>query len=451
MKSIHGSNGLPIIGGFLKYRQDRIQFLSNQISQYGDLSFFKLGSRKVILVTHPEDVQWVLQKNAKNYHKATNLGEVLGKGILTSEDELWKRQRRTIAPLFHQDHIFGLVPVMNLQIKQTLDSLASTLASKLGSAVEATQPIQANLVLMKMAYQVMGATLFGSNLNPYFEELFHSMNYLNQFLTKKLFRLIPIPDWVPLSSQVQFKKSMTALDRIVYQVIDEKCEQIRKNESSKDLVSLLIQAKDPETGQTMDRTQIRDEAITLMLAGHETTGHTLTWVAHYLSLYPDVQNECFEEINQKVQGEEAALEDVFKLEKISAVIDETLRIRPPVWAFTRRSIASDELRGHSIPAGSILFMTPYFTHRHADFWTKAEDFDPSRLFGEHKGQYFPFGLGPRQCVGKHFALLEVKLALVQILKKFKLVALSDAKDVKPDPMITMGIKNGLKMKWVRRS
>lgn len=436
--SISGSLGMPLLGHFPAYRRDRISFLQNQINEHGDLSYFRLGSKKIILVTHPDDVNWVMVKNAKNYHKATNLGVILGKGILTSEDDLWRKQRRTIAPLFHSEHIMSLVPTMNFQIQKMLQQLE--------------QHPEVDQQMMELAYRVMGATLFGANLDPYFHELYQSMNFLNEFLTQKLFQLLPVPLSWPLPSHLRFVKAQKKLDQIVNVLIDQKTLEIESGIQNKDLISLLIQAKDPETGLKMDRLQVRDEVVTLLLAGHETTGHTLNWVLHYLAHETEIQEQIFSELRTTQNSE-----------LLSQVVDEVLRLRPPVWAFTRRALAADRLRGRHIEAGSILFMTPYFTHRHSDFWVDAEKFNPFRFSKTHatktqsvdalKGAYFPFGLGPRQCVGKHFALLEVRLALAQILKRFKISPLDESTSLDsaiPEPRVTMGIRSGLKVKVIPR-
>jgi len=445
---ISGSTGIPIFGNFFQYRRDRLAFLEGLQKEFGDLATFKMGSTTVILATHPDDVQWILQKNAKNYLKATNLGIILGKGILTSEHELWRKQRKLIQPLFHQHHIFSLIPLMNQKIQETLDGLEKKIAHEPSVMISNT--------MMRLAYEVVGEALFGSNLTAHFDRLHRSMDYLNLFITKKLYQMVPVPLGFPLPSHLKFKRMKEDLDQLFYQLIEEKRSEIASGVVKKDLVTLLIQAKDEESTEGMDREQIRDEAVTLLLAGHETTGHTLTWILYFLSRYPEVQAKMRAEVDAILGKRLPTPDELFELPYLSQVIDETLRIFPPVWAFTRKSVEADEIRGKAIPPGSILFLCPYLTQRHADFWKSPAEFNPDHFEGgipeKNKNAYFPFGMGPRQCIGKHFALMEVRMVLSQFLQRFEVVPDPQRSgDATPNPQVTMGIADGLSVVLKHRS
>lgn len=446
MKPIPESTGIPIFGNFLEYRRNRLRFLGGLQHSLGDLAIFKMGKTKVILATHPDDVQWILQKNAKNYLKATNLSIVLGKGILTSEHDLWRRQRKLIQPLFHQGHIFSLIPLMNQKVEASLKTLEK-------HAIDGTS-VRVSDTVMRLAYEIVGEALFGAALDQHFDRLHRTINYLNLFLTKRLYQMVKLPLNYPLPSHLKFKRMKADLDQVIYGLIDEKKNEIDSGNAKKDLVSLLIQAKDEDSGEIMDAEQIRDEALTLLLAGHETTGHTLAWIFYFLAKYPDVQKKLIEEMDRVLQGRSPNSDDLFELNYMSQVIDETLRVFPPVWAWTRKSVEADALRGHAVPAGSILFLCPYLTHRHPDFWSKPEEFNPDHFLEsapeKNKGAYFPFGLGPRQCIGKHFALMEVRIVLSIFLQKFEILPDLNLNAV-PHPQVTMGITNGLSVKLKHRT
>ena len=445
MKTISGLKGIPVFGNFFRYQKDRLAFLSRLQKNHGDLAFYQMGSRNLILVAHPDDVAWVMQKNAKNYVKATNLGEVLGQGILTSEGSVWRHQRKLIQPMFHHHHLASLVPLMNEKIQEHLKRLENQVAQN--------PKVKVSDAMMKIAYEVVGQALFGADLNPHFEELHEVMKYLNLFLTRRLYRLIPVPMKFPLPSHVRFLRGKRSLDRIMYALIDEKSKPSAASEHV-DVVSLLIQAADEESGQKMDRVQVRDEAVTLLLAGHETTAQALTWTLYLLAQHPEVQARVIREVDESLKGKIPSAEDLFELPYLSQVMEESMRIHPPVWAFGRRSVDADEIRGHAIPKNAILMICPYLTHRHPDFWKSPETFNPER-FDEnaakdrHKFAYFPFGGGPRQCIGKYFAMMEVKLVLIQLFQKFSVHSIPGTQ-VKALPQVTMGVEHGLSLEFRKR-
>ena len=422
------------------YRRDRLRFLSELRNHVGDFAPFKLGPKQLYLVSHPDDILWVQTKNAKNYHKATNLGLVLGRGVLTSEGEFWRRHRKLIQPLFHQQHIYSLIPLMNEKIRLCLDGVHDT--------------VKISAVVMKLAYEVVAESLFGTSLNAHFDELHLVMNYLNEFLTQKLHQIIPIPLSFPLPSHLKFVRMKNRLNEIMDQLIEEKKELIKNGKAGKDILSLLISARDDETGEGIDAQQIRDEAITLLLAGHETTGHTLTWIIYVLATQPDIQKKVQAEVDQVLAGQAPGVDHLPRLTYLSQVIDETLRLYPSVWAWTRKSLETDQVHGSTLSPGSILLISPYITHRHPDFWERPNEFNPERfkepLNEKQKGAYFPFGLGPRQCIGKYFALMEIKLAISQLVQRFSMEATEKAPAIL-DPRVTMGIKGGLKVNLTPRT
>jgi cytochrome P450 len=444
MNELPGSRGRPIVGEFFAYQANRIQFLARMRKQYGDLFTYRMGNIRMVFLAHPDDVNWVSHRNIKNYAKATNLGEILGKGILTSEGELWRHQRKLIQPIFHQTHLLSLVPLMNEQIARSMDALEAE--------TQCGRDIEVRDRMLRMAYEIVGQAVFGANITRHFDPLHEAMDYLNGFITRRLYQLVKVPIRVPLPSHRRFIGSVRTLDAIVYSIIREKSQA---PPGSKDLVSLLIQSRSEETGEGMDEKQVRDESVTLLLAGHETTAHAISWTLYLLAKHPEHRRRVQAEIDAVLGSRLPGFEDLAKLSYLSKCIDESLRIYTPVWAWIRKAVADDEIRGYRIPAGSIILMSPYISHRHEEFWPDPERFDPSRfdesaVRDRNRFAYFPFGLGPRQCIGKHFALMEVNFALAQLLGRFDCELADPSRVAVPDPKVTMGMRRGLKLRFTRR-
>ena len=242
MKDLPGSPGRPIAGDFFAYQADRIRFLSQMRKRHGDLFTYRMGSIRMVFLAHPDDVNWVSQKNIRNYAKATNLGEILGKGILTSEGELWRHQRKLIQPIFHQAHLMSLVSLMNEQIARAMDALESE--------VQRNNELEIRDRMLRMAYEIVGQAVFGANITRHFDSLHEAMDYLNGFITRRLYQLVKVPIRVPLPSHIRFRRSVRTLDAIVYGIIREKSQAAP---GSKDLVSLLMQS----------RSEVRDAILTI--------------------------------------------------------------------------------------------------------------------------------------------------------------------------------------------
>jgi len=439
--------GLPLIGNLFTYRTNKINFLSQLRDQYGDQVTFLLGKHELILLTNPEDIHWLEMKNAKNYVKATNLRELVGDGILMSEGEKWRKQRRLIQPTFHQGTIVKMVDGMNARIATYLDRLES--AVKNGDAAH-----EMNAGIKKMVFEIMGDAVFGSELGGEFDGLRESLGFINTFLTGRFHQLIPVPLNFPLPSHLRFHAAKAKIDQTVFAIIDQKQKEIDEGKDNHDLLTKIMQARDPESGEKMPRDQLRDEVVSMLLAGFETTGNVLPWAMYLLCKNQESQRALQNEIDEVLKSNTPNGEDTFQLPYLTNVIDETLRLYPAVWAWTKRSLDVDTLRGTPVKKGAIFFVSPYLIHRNPKLWNKPDDFDPARwtteLKEKNKLAYFPFGMGPRTCVGKHFALMEIKLILIQLLQRFDL-SLDPASSVEPDFQITLGMKEPLKLRLKRRA
>ena len=447
MKSIRRTSGLPVFGNLVAYRRNKVGFLSRLRDREGDVSAFRLGKYDLILITHPEDIHWVESKNAKNYVKATNLRELVGDGILMSEGEKWRKQRRLIQPTFHQGTILKMVETMNRRIAQHVDAISGEWKRSADGSVEL------GFGFKKLAFEIVGEALFGSELGSRFAGLRSSMEYINLFLTRRFGQMLPVPMGLPLPSHLRFRRAKRTIDEAVFEILRMKKAAVDAGHPHDDLITKIMIARDPETGETMPMDQLRDEATSMLLAGFETTGHLLPWIFHLLSTHPDVQRDLQREIESVLQGQAPSGEELFRMPILNDVVDETLRLYPPVWAWTKRALGSDTIRGHAIEPGSILYVSPYVVHRHPQWWDRPDEFVPSRwtpeLRDRNRHAFFPFGMGPRTCVGKHFALMEVKLILIRFFQKFSVEPAKGFK-VTPDFQITLGMKKPLRLQLKER-
>jgi cytochrome P450 len=447
VKNIPRKNGFPIVGNLPVYRTAKIRFLSELRDQLGDRSIFRLGKHPILLLTSPHDLQWVESKNAKNYVKATNLRELVGDGIFLSEGEKWRRQRRLIQPTFHQGAILKMVETMNRRIASTIDSIGIDVDQSLIEKVSIGDRVR------RLAFEIMGEALFGADVGQHYQNLRPSLEYINSFLTKRFHQLIPISLEVPLPSHLRFRQAKKRVDETVQSIIEIKNRKIAAGTPDDDLLTRIILAKDPETGESMPKDQLRDEAVSLMIAGFETTGNLFQWLLHLLSVHPEVQSKLNQELQTVLGNQKPNAENVFQLRYLSDVVDETMRLYPPIWAWTKRAIGEDRLDDLNIESGTILFVSPYLLQRHPKWWNDPDRFDPSRwtteLREKNKFVFMPFGTGPRTCVGKHFALMELKLFISRFLQEFELEPVPGFQ-VEADFQVLLGMKKPLQITLKRR-
>ncbi len=265
----------------------------------------------------------------------------------------------------------------------------------------------------------------------------------------RLGQSIPMPDWIPSPANRRFRQSLAEVDRVVYRIIERHRETAAAGGANNDLLALLMQARDPDTGEALSDTQLRNEIITFLLAGHETTANALTWTFHLISTHPEVERLMLEEIQSVLGDRTPVLEDMPKLVYTRRVIQESMRLYPPIWIIERRAIEADEIGGFHIPKGSAVVIAPYALHRHPAFWSRPEEFDPSRFEERPPAAYLPFGAGPRFCIGNEFAMLEAQLISVMVLQKFHL-RMVPGHPVEPQPDITLRAKHGMMMTLHRR-
>lgn len=434
-----GPKGLPLIGVVPQVRGDVLGFFVRMMHEYGDVVALDFGLATFFLVCHPDGVQHVLQGNNRNYRKGYDVTKpLIGEGLVSSEGDYWLRQRRLMQPAFHRREIEGFAQTMVATTLEIMEDWPSRAAS--GEAFDVSRE------MTRLTQQIIARTMFSTDVGDQTERLMEAFDVGLAYLNQHMFNPIPFIDRLPTPTNIRFRRALATLDETTYDLI---AARRAARDRPGDLLTTLIEAADEETGATMTDRQLRDEVITTFFAGHETTASALSWTWHLLSQHPEVARKVFEEVDSALGDRPPGIGDLPALGFCRQVIDESLRLYPPAWMFARRSIDEDVLCGYTIPAGVPVLLSPYTTHRHPDFWEDPEVFDPdrfapSRAEGRHRMAYFPFGGGPRLCIGKDFALVEATLILAAIAQRYRLESVPE-REVKTEPIATLRPRPGV---WV---
>ena len=442
-KKPRGPKNLPVLGHLPAFRAQPIQFLTKMAREYGDLPYFRLGPQHVYLVNHPDLVREVLVTNQANFTKSRALQRariLLGEGLLTSEGPFHLRQRRLVQPAFHRDRLAAYAAVMSEYGARLRDQWTA------GSTVDVAGQ------MMRLTLAVVGKTLFSADVEAEASEIGEALTSV-----LKMFRTLMMPfseylEKLPLPSVRRFEKARARLDQTIYGLIHERRAS---GEDTGDLLSMLLLAQDEEAdGAGMTDKQVRDEALTLFLAGHETTANALTWTWYLLAQNPECERRLHQEIDSVLEGRLPRFSDLAQLRYTEMVFAEAMRLYPPAWAIGRMSKQPFELGGVKIGAKSICIVSPYVTQRDPRWFPDPERFDPDRWSPEAresrpKFSYFPFGGGARVCIGERFAWMEGVLMIAAIAQKWKLKLAPDQK-VEPLPLITLRTKYGMRMITERR-
>ncbi|MGB8681512.1 MAG: cytochrome P450 [Candidatus Binatus sp.] len=427
------------LSGFRIVRKP-IEHTSVDFKRYGDVVGYRIGTMRIFLVVHPDGVKHVLQENHRNYVKSPDykiLKRVLGEGLLTSENPLWLSQRRLMTPMFHRQRIAEFGATMVDSTLKMLDKWSS-LAGE-GATFDVCNE------MMQLTLEIVARVLFKVEIaGELAHEIGHDVTVTNERLGQ--FDLGTLLPWLPTRRNREFRRAIRSFDALIAGMI---ADHRRHGEDRGDMLSLLLAARDEDTGEAMSDKQVRDEALTLIAAGHETTANALAWTWYLLSQNPAVEQKLHAELAAVLGGRAPTVADLPNLRYTSMVIDESMRLYPPAWSIGRSPLADDEVLGFSVPKGASVMLSQWLTHRHPDFWENPERFDPDRFSPERSANrpryaYFPFGGGPRLCIGNTFALTEANLILAAIAQKFRL-RMVPGHPVELQPLVTLRPRYGLKM------
>jgi cytochrome P450 len=420
-----------------------MSFALKMWQRYGDVVRFRLLFWPAYVLYHPDHVKRVFQENHRNYDKhfpmMNTVRPLFGNGLFINDGESWLHQRRLMQPSFHSKRLAGFGTIMT----------EATLALLERWQGAGSQPLDIPLEMMRLTQRTAGLAFFNLDLNNEADTVGRTFTMLLALLLKYSFFPFP-PLWVPTPRNRRLQAGLETLNKVVYGIIAERRKRAsHPGMDTGDLLSMLLAARDEETGEGMSDQQLRDEVMTLLIAGYETTSVALSWTWYLLSQHPNVEQRLHAELDRVLGGQVPTVDSLDKLPYTRMVIQEAMRLYPPAFGLTRRAIAEDEIGSYRIEANSIIFVSQYCTHRHPAFWEEPEVFDPERFTPERSAgrprfAYFPFGGGPRQCIGNNFAIMEAQLVLATIAQRYYL-RLVPGHPVEPQVLVTMRPRYGLPM------
>lgn len=431
------------LSGLFAYRKGPLPFFQNLAQQYGDISYFRLGPQEAFFLNHPDYIKDVLVTNHQHFHKGLALQRakrLLGEGLLTSEDEFHRRQRRLAQPAFHRARIASYAAVMTDYASQTIAGWRD------GHTLDMSEE------MMRLTLGIVGKTLFDADVVSEAQQVGEAMT-----VVMDLFNTITIPFFellqkLPLPQLRRFDNARAKLDAIIFRLIEERR---RSGEDRGDLLSMLLLAQDTEgDGGGMTDEQLRDEVMTIFLAGHETTANALTWTWYLLSQNPEAEAKLHQEIDRTLGGRLPTFEDVPQLKYTEMVLAESMRLYPPAWALGRLALEECEIAGYVVPKKSLVLMSQFVMHRDPRYFTHPLRFDPDRWITESRESrpqfsYFPFGGGPRRCIGEGFAWMEGVLLIAALAQQWQM-RLAPNHPVALKPVITLRPKHGMRMTVMSR-
>ena len=443
-----GPRGHLLLGSLpdMQRSKDFLQFYCDAWRTYGDVVRIRVGPLVQHLITLPEHVKHILVTNKENYTKGLAIKKLrlsLGLGLFTSEGELWRRQRRLIQPPFTAKGVQPFSKVMTDTTERMLE--------KWQRNAERGQALDVNQEMMRLAMNIIGKAMLSIDVGDEATETAQAFTIVLEDIAHRASSILDVPMFIPTAANRRLAQATRTLDTFIYRIIGE-----RRNrpDESQDLLTLLLNARDEEAGEGMDLKQLRDEVLTIFFAGHETTAQALTWSGYLLSQHPEAERKLHAELASVLGGRTPTIEDVSNLKYTTMVFQEAMRLYPPLWAFPRDAAADDEIGGYHIPKGSMMLLGTYLTHRHPAVWENPEVFDPERFSperseGRSNYAFYPFGAGPRMCIGNHFAMLEGQWVLATVAQHFRL-KLAPGHSLEHSAVATLRPQHGMWMTLQRR-
>jgi cytochrome P450 len=409
-------------------RRDPLAFLQRTVARYGDLVAFPMPRTPVLLVNDPDAVRRVLVENPRAWSKATvqygALSAVTGSGLLTSDGEEWRRRRRIAQPAFHHGTL-DVVAQQSVAAGRRVAGHWRRALAEVPARAGAGAVVDVDAACLRATLEVVGRTLFDADLAADGERVVAAVHEALEVVVARA--RLPRPAWLPLPSHRRLARAVATLDETCARVVRARRARGLADDAT-DLLALLLRSADAESesesehGGLTDQ-QVRDELVTLVIAGHETVATALAWACQLLAEHPDVQAAVHAELDDALRpGEDPTWADLRALALTRRVVDEALRLYPPAWVVSRRSTEPDVLAGVAVPAGTLVIVSPWLLHRRPQAWPDAERFDPDRFAVPSRPttDYLPFGAGPRLCIGRDFALVEAVLALAVLLREHRL-------------------------------
>ena len=438
-----GPRGHALLGNLRDFSRDQLGFYTRCAREYGDVVPVRLGPFPGLLIYHPDAIEEVLVTRNGDFIKSRGvrlMRAFLGDGLFTAEGDLWLRQRRLMQPAFHRQRVavYG----------ETMAAYAARRAADWhdGAVLDVHEE------MMAVTRAIVAKTLFDADVSEEARAIGDASESVTEYFGERLVSLLAlVPLWLPTPANLRLHRAIRRLDEVVYRMI---ADRRRSPEDRGDLLSILLQAQDADDGSRMTDRQVRDEVMTLFLAGHETTAVALSWTWYLLAQHPAVAARLADELRVVLDGRPPAVTDLPALRYTERVVTESLRLYPPAYGIGREAARPTEVAGHPVPAGGIVIAPTWVVHRDARWFDDPEAFRPERWANDAARRlprfaYFPFGGGPRQCIGNTFATMEATVILAAIAQRFHL-ALVPGQRVTPTPYITLRPEPGIRMRLERR-
>jgi cytochrome P450 len=433
-----GPKGRLLGGNFVAFRRDALGYLQSAAAEHGDVVYLRFGPQEVFFLAHPDHVREVLVTRHQSFMKGRALQRakrLLGEGLLTSEGEFHRRQRRLAQPAFHRARINSYGDVM------------TSAAARAAARWRDGEQLDVSQEMTRLTLAIVARTLFDADVESEADEIGAALTSVMELFDFLLMPFSELLEKLPLPHARRFRRAKQRLDATIYRIIEERR---LSGEDRGDLLSMLLSARDEEgDGGQMTDAQVRDEVMTIFLAGHETTANALTWTWYLLSEHPEVEARLHAELDSVLAGREPTVEDVPRLRYTEMVVAESMRLYPPAWAVGRLALQDTEIGGYTIPQKALVLLSPYVTQRDARFFPDPSRFDPGRWTPEAREarpqfSYFPFGGGPRRCIGEGFAWMEAILLVASLARRWRM-RLVPGHPVAPRAVITLRPKHGMMM------
>lgn len=433
-----GPKGTRVMGVMREFNRDSLGFIERMQREYGDIVWMRFLYVPAIFLYHPDDIEYVLTTNPKNFIKSMSLRSnffqrLVGNGLLTSQGEEWKRQRRLSSPAFHRERIATYATTMVEYTKRLM------------SRWEDGEPRDIHRDMMRLTLEIVVRCLFSADVSRDVDHVGDTLKELvKPFASQATLKWI-LNNRLPTPYHIHFHRLAKKIDNVVYRII---AERHASGKDEGDLLSMLLAARDEDGSQMTDR-QLRDEVMTLFLAGHETTALTLAWSWYLLGKHPEIDRKFHAELDEVLSGREPTMADLPRLKYTEQIARESMRLYPPAYGLGREAIDDCEIGGYRVPAGTQVFMFQWITQRDRRFYNRPAEFQPERWTEDFEARlpkyaYFPFGGGPRACIGASFAMMEIILVLATIGQKFRLELVPDH-PVEIYPAMSLRPKDGVKV------
>lgn len=439
LKTIPGPRGYPILGVMPEMVSDMLGLFTNTAREYGGIAQFKLLNKSYLLVTNPDYVKYILQDNYKNYIRGRSVetGRVLlGNGLPLIDGDFWLRERRMLQPAFHRERLGNLANVLT----NVIDLFMQDWEAK----SRRDQTLDLDDEMMRLTLTVIIKSMFSADIDDKIQSLSHAFNVASKFMLWRSQQMWAPPLSFPIPRNVEYSRALKILNDTIYPLVADR----RKNPKD-DLLGMMLEVRDVDTGEGMSDQQARDEVVTIFFAGHETAAATMSWAFYLLSQHPEVEERMRAEVKTLLNGRLPTFAELPKLTYMQQFLNEVLRLYPAAYLFAREAVVDDLLDGYPIPANTLIFISPFVTHRDPKYWPDPERFDPDRFTSEQVASrsrhvYYPFGEGPHLCIGNNFALMEMQLILSMALQRFRLRLLPNH-PIAFKPEATLRPKYGMKM------